>query len=290
MEIGFAGLGAMGRAIAGRLLGAQHAVLGWNRSACGCAALVGKGMRLAGSLQELAGCDILFSMLADDGAVRGVFGESGLLEKLRPGSVHVNMATVSAGLAREMAARHGKQGIAYVASPVLGRPDAAAEGRLHLLVAGAQEAVGRVRPLLEVIGQRVWFFGAQPEQANVVKIAANMMLASAIEAMGETAALVTGYGIAKDAYLDMLANTLFAAPAYKVYGPMIAQGAFAPAGFRVGLGLKDAKLALEAGEEARVPLPLAAIVRDNLLDCLAHGEGDLDWSALVKAQARRAGH
>ncbi len=289
MRIGFVGLGAMGRAIAARLLAARYSVCGWNRSPGDYAALAGKGLQLAASLEEVAQCDVIVSMLADDQAVRSVLLDSGLLGALHAGSTHINMATVSVACARDMAARHADRAVAYVASPVLGRPDAAADGRLHLLVAGGAQAIDGIRPLLQVIGQRLWFFGEKPEQANVAKIATNLTLACAIEAMGEGAHLVAGHGISEEAYLEMLAGTLFAAPAYKTYGPMIAGRRFAPAGFRVKLGLKDVKLALEAGEEVRVPLPFAGIVRDNFLDCLAHGEGDLDWSALVQAGARRAG-
>ena len=247
MRVGFVGLGAMGCAIAARLLGAGYEVLGWNRSPEPCAKLAAEGLQMVSSLGAMAPCDVILSMLADDKAVTSVLLEGGLLATLRPGSVHINMATVSVECARDMAARHADRGVAYIASPVLGRPDAAAEGRLHLLVAGAKEAVDRVHPLLAAIGQRIWPFGQNPEAANVVKIATNLTLACAIEAMGEGTHLVAGYGVPGEAYLEMLAGTLFAAPAYKVYGPMIAHKRFTPPGFRVQLGLKDVKLALQAG-------------------------------------------
>ena len=143
MRIGFVGLGAMGRGLAGRLAKAGHEVRAWNRTPPP-PDLPGAGVTVVPALSDLAASEVVVSMLAHDGAVREVFLEGGLLETLPAGAVHVNMATVSVVLARELADRHVARGLAYVAAPVLGRPDAAAEGRLHLLVAGPDAAVARL--------------------------------------------------------------------------------------------------------------------------------------------------
>lgn len=289
MRVSIVGMGAMGRSLASRLVEAGHEVWAWNRSPLEPSAWEARGLKVATSWAEVAGAEVVVSMLAHDEAVTQVFLQDGLLAALRDGTVHVNMATVSGRLAQDLAARHEALHRPYVACPVLGRPDAAAAGKLHLLVAGDPAVVARLQPLWSTLGQRTWSFGTRPENANIVKIAANLMLACAIEAMGEGAQLVQGYGMEAAPFLEMLAGTLFAAPAYQLYGALIAEGRFSPAGFRAELGLKDAKLALDAGERARVPLPFAGVVRDNFLDCLAHGEGGLDWSVLARAAARRAG-
>ncbi|AWP22966.1 oxidoreductase [Acidiferrobacter sp. SPIII_3] len=288
MRIGFVGLGAMGRGLAGRLAKAGHEVRAWNRTPPP-PDLPGAGVTVVPALSDLAASEVVVSMLAHDGAVREVFLEGGLLETLPAGAVHVNMATVSVALARELADRHVARGLAYVAAPVLGRPDAAAEGRLHLLVAGPDAAIARLEGLWAVLGQRVWRFGDRPESANGAKIASNLALACAIEAMGEAAALAEAHGVAAGPYLEMLTATLFASPAFKLYGTLIAEDRFEPAGFRLAHGLKDVNLALAAGAEASLPLAFASIMRDQFLDCLAHGEGDRDWSAVVNAGRRRAG-
>src|SRR5207245_47803 len=154
---------------------------------------------------------------------------------------------------------------------------------------GPGDAIGMVQPLFDVLGQKTWRFGERPEQANAVKIAANLTLACAIEAMGEVAQFVKSHEVARGDFLEMLTGSLFACPAYKLYSSMIAEERFSPAGFKARLGLKDVQLALSAGEAARVPLPFASVVRDNFLDCLAHGEGDEDWSVIARVAQRRAG-
>lgn len=289
MNIGFIGLGTMGRPMARNLLGMGGPLRVWNRSREPVEALAEEGAQATADPAEAAAAEILVSMLADDVAVRQVVLEGGALAAMAAGSVHVNMATVSVDFARELADRHGERGVGYISAPVLGRADMAAAGKLNILAAGPDEALTRVQPLFDVLGQKTWRFGARPEQANVVKLAANFCLASAIETMAESSALVRAHGISGAGFLEMLYSTLFAAPAYRGYGEMIAEERFSPAGFRLVLGLKDIRLALAAAEAGHVPLPVASVLRDNLLDAVAQGDGDLDWAALAKVAARRAG-
>ncbi len=278
----------MGRGLAGRLAGGGHAVRAWNRSAPS-PDVIPEGVVMVPELSDLADSEVLISMLAHDAAVRAVFLTEGLLEGLTPGAIHINMATVSVACARELHSRHEARGVAYIACPVLGRPDAAAEGRLHLLLAGPAAAIARLEALWGRLGQRAWRFGERPESANAVKIATNLALACAIEVMGEASGLAGAYGVDAGPYLDMLTQTLFSSPAFKLYGALIAEDRFEPPGFRLALGLKDVNLALEAGAEAAMPLPLGGLLRDRFLDCVAHGEAESDWCALVMAGRRQAG-
>jgi len=288
MQIGFIGLGAMGSAIAKRLLGAGHDLVVWNRSRGAVEELVAAGAHPAASAAEAAHCDVVHSMLADDRAVRSVFFEQAAFESLPKGGVHVNHATISVALAKELGDHHRARGVGYVAAPVFGRPDAAAAGKLHVLAAGDPRDIDRIRPLLEAMGQSMWPIGAAPERANVVKIAGNFMIASAIETMAEASTLTRAHGVSAREFLDVITGTLFAAPVFKTYGGLIADRRYSPAGFGLALGYKDAGLTLEAAADARVPLPLAGLLRDGFLDALAHGDGELDWSALAEVAARRA--
>ena len=289
MEIGFIGLGQMGKAIAGLLLGSGHQVRVWNRSPHAVQDLVARGAQAASKPADLGNSDFLLSMLANDAATRAVIVDQGLLDAARPGLIHLNLATVSVGLAKELAELHRQRNIGYIAAPVFGRPDAAAAGKLNVVVAGDPSTVAKAQPLIDAIGQKSWPVGDQPEHANVVKIAGNFMIASAIETMGEAVALTRSYGVKADAFLDILTNTLFAAPAYKVYGGMIAAEKYTPAGFPAPLGLKDVRLALTAADTNSVPMPFASVLRDSLMELIATGGEDHDWVALAKVAARRAG-
>ncbi len=121
-----------------------------------------------------------------------------------------------------------------------------------------------------------------------MKIAGNFMIASAIESMAEATALTRAHGVGAREFLDVMTNTLFAAPLFKNYGALVAEKRYSPAGFGLKLGAKDAGLTLAAAGDARVPMPLAALIRDGFVDALAHGDGELDWSALAEVAARRA--
>jgi 3-hydroxyisobutyrate dehydrogenase-like beta-hydroxyacid dehydrogenase len=293
MEVGFVGLGAMGQAMAGRLIKAGHRVRVWSRSAAPSEAMRALGATVVATAREAFAGDAFVSMLSDDDAVRDVVIGGGLLPRpgLLPGPhpVHVNMATVSVGFARTLAAWHAAAGVRYVSAPVFGRTEAAAAGRLHILAAGEQAAVAAVQKLFDAMGQRTWLLGPDPSQASIVKIGGNFMVACAIEAMAEAMALCRANGVPAADFLAVMGGTIFDSPIYKGYGSMIAAEQFEPAGFRLALGLKDVRLTLEAGEDAHAPLPFASLLRDSFLDAIAQGDGDKDWAAIAKVAARRAG-
>ncbi len=288
MDIGFIGLGNMGKAIAANLIRADHQLCVWNRSRAAAEELVALGARLAAKPADTARGAVLMSMLADDDAYRTVLLEDGVLAHAAPGLIHVNLATISVALARELAQLHRERGIAYVAAPVFGRPEVAQSAKLNVVVAGEPGPLERVAPLLAAISARVWPVGTEPERANAVKLAGNFMIASAIETMGEAAALVQAHGVSAGEFLTILTRTLFAAPVYQTYGRLIAERHYEPAAFKLELGLKDVRLALQAGDAARVPLPFASVLRDHFLEALAAGKGGQDWAALAEVAARRA--
>ncbi len=289
MDIGFVGLGRMGTAMAENLLKAGHSVRVWNRSAGAVTALTARGATAATSPADAFNAGIVFTMLADDASVRAVVLESGVLQSAPKGTVHVNCATISVALGRQLADAHAAAGLSYLSAPVFGRPDAAAKALLHIIVAGDAAVVDRVQPLFDVLGQKTWRVGDEPSRANVVKVAGNFMLVAAIEAMGEAAALVEGHDVTAGMFLEIMSSTLFASPVYKGYGALISERKYQPAGFAMTLGLKDVRLALEAGSDASVPLPIASLARDNLLDAIAHGDGTKDWAAMADVSRRRAG-
>lgn len=289
MKIGFLGLGGMGAAMAANLIRAGHQVVVWNRSPSAAEPLVELGAIVAVTPVQAFDVELVISMLADDASTRAVLLDSGALASAKAGLVHLSMATLSTAFVGELVELHREQGVEFVAAPVFGRTDVAAAGKLNILVAGPEAAIAKAQPILDVLGQKTWPLGDDPLRAVAVKIAGNFMIASAIEAMGESAALVKTYGVAPGEFMEIMGNTLFNAPVYRNYGAQIAEQRFDPAGFRLVLGLKDVGLALSAGHEQRVPLPLASLLRDNLLEAIAHGDGELDWSALSQVALRKSG-
>ena len=131
--------------------------------------------------------------------------------------------------------------------------------------------------------------GEVAAKANVVKLSGNFLIASVIESLAEAFALVRKYGVDPHQFLDLLTNSLFAAPVYKTYGKLIADDECGTVGFRLKLGLKDVRLTLAAGEAAAVPLPLASLVRDHLLAAMARGLQDADWAMFARIAAKNAG-
>jgi 3-hydroxyisobutyrate dehydrogenase-like beta-hydroxyacid dehydrogenase len=289
--IGLIGLGAMGTAIAGRLLEADYRLRVWNRTRERAEPLIRAGAVWAASPAEA--CvrgGLVITMLADDAALEAVtFGEAGLLADLGEGGLHVSMSTIAPATARRLAEVHTERGIAYLAAPVFGRPDVAAAGRLWVLASGPGAARERARPLLEAMGQKVFEFGEDPGAANVVKLAGNFLLIAAIEAMAEAFTFGEKNGIARAALADLFGSTLFACGVYQNYGRAVAAQKPTPGGFRLALALKDVNLALGAAGESAVPMPLASLLRDRLLSSRANGGGDLDVSRLALEVSESAG-
>lgn len=290
MKVGFIGLGRMGAGMAARLLEAGHELTIYNRTRSREQPLLAKGARAAVDIADASRADAVFTMLADDIALENVvYGDRGMLAHLPSGAIHISASTISVALSERLTADHAGLGQRFVAAPVFGRPEAAAAGRLFVVAAGASDAIERAGPLFEAVGQRTFVISQEPRAANLVKLSGNFLIASVIESLGEALALVSKGGVDKGQYLEILTSTMFSAPVYKTYGDLIAREKFEPAGFAVALGHKDIRLVLAAGEELRVPLPLANLLRDRFLNLLAHGGETLDWSAVGALAARDAG-
>ncbi|MEU6007225.1 NAD(P)-dependent oxidoreductase [Streptomyces sp. NPDC047453] len=234
-EIGFVGLGTMGRPKARRLLAAGHRVVVWNRSRPAVEELRGDGAEAAADLAQVFRLPVVMSMLSDDAGIRSLILDSGVLDGAEC-RMHVNLATVSAGFATEAEQRHTQRGIGYVAAPVLGRADVAAAGKLNVLAAGAPEALDLARPVLEPLAGRIWELGDDPARANVVKIAVNFLLAAAVEATAEATSLVESYGIEATGFVELISGTLFPGPVYGTYGGLMAEQRYEPPGSRRGSG------------------------------------------------------
>lgn len=288
MQVGFIGVGRMGRAMSSNLLKAGHQVLAWDISKSALEEVKRNGAMIASSAQEAFSGNAVISMLPNDAAMRATFIDSDILATGKA-RIHVNMATASLECAQDLAKAHADKGITYLSATVYGRPEMAAERNLNILAAGDPAAIAEVQPLFDAMGRKTWQLGTDARNSNVAKIAGNLIVACILESMGEAAALARAYKIDPNVVLGVVVGSIFDVPVYRIYSHIIANGLFEPPGFDLKLGLKDAKLALEAGEAANVPLPFASVLRDNYLDALAHGDGAKDWSAISRVTARRAG-
>ena len=290
MKIGFIGLGQMGAGMAANLLKAGHEVAVYNRTAGKAEALVRLGAQAQRSVAAVCAADAVITMLSDDDTLESiVFGIDGVLDSLGKGAAHISSSTISVALSKRLAAAHAAAGQHFLAAPVFGRPEAAATGKLFVVVGGPAELVDTYMPLFKALGQKTFVMSAKPADANLVKLSGNFLIASVIESLGEALALIGKGGIDQRQYLDLLTSTLFDAPVYKTYGRLIVERRFEPAGFAAPLGQKDIRLTLAAAETLQVPLPLASLLRDRFLSLLAHGGGALDWSAIGQLAARDSG-
>lgn len=291
MKVGFIGLGRMGQGIAGNVLRGGHELAVFNRTASKADDLVAEGATLAGSIADLcAGSEVVITMLAHDAALLDVLhADGGLLQSLPDGAIHMAMGTHSVAVTGEAATAHEAAGKLFVACPVLGRPDVAAAGQLGLVPGGRGDLVDRCRPLLDAIGRRTFEAGKNPSSAASIKVTNNFVLGCAIEAMGEAFSLTRKYDVDPAVFYNVLADGMFNCTAYKVYGDIIAKEDYDRVGITAILGLKDANLALQAGEAVGVPLPSGNAWRDRLVGAIAHGDGNKDWAVVGKEQARASG-
>ncbi|MGO9933645.1 MAG: NAD(P)-dependent oxidoreductase [Steroidobacteraceae bacterium] len=289
MKTGFIGLGHMGSAMAKNLVKAGHDVTVYNRTAGRSSALLALGAHEATSIAEACQSEVVITMLSDDTAVADVaFATDGLIANLSKRAIHVSMSSISVEFSKRLAQAHAQAGQAYVAAPVLGRPDMAAAAKLFIVAAGDPIAIDTCRPLFEAMGQKTSPIGKEAWTANLVKLSCNFLQGAIIETLGEAIALISKAGIDRHAYVDLLTSTVFTAPAYKIFGGLIADDKFEPALFAAPLGYKDIRLWLAAAEGQRVPMPIASLLHERFLQLFAQGGEQLDWAAIGGLAAQDA--
>jgi 3-hydroxyisobutyrate dehydrogenase-like beta-hydroxyacid dehydrogenase len=293
-KIGFVGLGHMGTAMAANLANVGRRPIAYVRQHDRMNELAELGLQPTTDITDLFDCEIVISMLPnDDAALDVAFGSAGtgiegFAVGLKRGAIHLSMSTISPGTASYLAKEHARHGQGYVAAPVFGNPDAARARQLFIVVAGIAADVARCRPLIDTLGQQSFMVGVDPAHANLVKLLGNMMMATTLEMLGETVALVRKRGLDPKLFVDVLTNTMFGGRAHRIYGNKIVAQSYAP-GFALPLALKDVRLALAEAEDARVPMPSVSVVRDRLITGIARGYADLDWTALSLIAAEAAG-
>ena len=288
--VGFVGLGIMGRPMARNLMEAGYALVVHNRSPEKAEELAGEGATAAGSPREVAeGCDIIVTMLPDSPQVEEVLaGKGGVFEGVREGALIVDMSTISPVVTEELAAEAKERGASLLDAPVSGGDVGATEGTLSIMVGGDEDDFERARPLFEVMGKTVTHVG--PTGAGQVTKAANqIVVALTIEAVSEALVLGSAGGVAPEKILDVLGGGLAGNKVMEVKREKFLSHTFDP-GFRSELHHKDLRIALAAGREYGVALPVTAIVDQMLLTMGRKGWGGEDHSALLKIIEDLSGH
>jgi 3-hydroxyisobutyrate dehydrogenase-like beta-hydroxyacid dehydrogenase len=289
MKIGFIGLGKMGVAMARNLVRSGHQLKVYNRTRAKAEPVVQLGAKVAETAADAAhGAEAVFTMLADDEAVsQAVEQFKGALDSK---AIHIGSSTISVALAKHLGSDHAAAGQRYISAPVFGRPDAAESKRLVVVAAGDGSSLEECHPLLEAIGRATFVVGAEPWQANAVKLCGNFLIASMLEALSEAFATLRKAGVDPNEFLNPILE-VFGSPVYTNYGKQMAAGNFniPGSGFGLALGLKDVRLVSQFAESVQSPMPLASLIRDHLVSAMAHGQSDLDWTSLALVLARSAG-
>jgi len=281
MRVGLIGVGRMGTALAGRLLDQGHALCAYDLSPAAVAPLAARGAQAAASVEETFDADVVITLVPDDKAVSAIWLEQRLIERLPPATIHACMASISYDLGRRLAAAHVAAGRKYLSVPLFGRPPLAERGELDVIVAGESGTAEACRPVFEAIGRQVFVVGERPEQANLVKIARNFLVANVVEGLGEAFALCGKGGVQPERFLEVLLNTSLGAPAYRYYGSYLVERS-RETQLTMRLGLKDIELSMQAADELGTTLPTAALIRGQMLAAIAEGWGERDWAALAE--------
>jgi 3-hydroxyisobutyrate dehydrogenase-like beta-hydroxyacid dehydrogenase len=288
-DLGFIGLGVMGSRMAKRLLDAGHTVTGYNRTRSKAQWLLALGMQWGDTPAAVArAADVVFSMVAHTAALQAVTGGAdGVVAGLRPGSIFVDMSTISPTVSRTVAAQVAAIGAHMLDAPVSGSVTTLEEGRLSIMVGGDRVAYERVLPILQDIGPKVTYVGANG-LAAAMKVATNLSLAVQMLAFSEGVLLAEKSGIAPETAVEVLLNSVIASPMVKYRGPFVL-GLPEEALFDVNMMQKDLLLALEMGRELDVPLPTTAVTNEMLTAARGMGLAQHDFAVLFEVLARMAG-
>ncbi len=285
MNIAFLGLGKMGTPIARNLLAAGHSVTLWNRTAHRAHTLAADFPTLATVAPTPAAAaanqSAVLTMLMDDEAHESVLfganGQDGILATLPHGALHISLSTISVPLSQRIAADHAQRDQLFVAAPVFGRPNVAAQAQLWIAAAGSPAAIALARPLLDPLSRGITVVGPEPHQAHAIKLGGNLMITAMVQTLSEAFVFAQSQGIDPAIFLETVNSALFRSPFYEAYGNTLLHPPEFP-GATVDLGAKDTRLAREAAAQSGITLGLADYLAHILSTAQSQGLGPTDWA------------
>jgi 3-hydroxyisobutyrate dehydrogenase-like beta-hydroxyacid dehydrogenase len=279
MKIGFLGLGKMGTPMARHLLAGGHELRVWNRTEGKTEPLLREGAIAAATPAEAElGADAVITMLFDDAANEEViFGANGLMDALSPGAVHISCSTISVALSERLTHEHARRRHEFVAAPVFGRPSVAEQGKLWVVMAGAERAVVKARPLLETFSRGISVVGTEPREGHAVKLGGNFLISAMLYSLSEAFVYADGQGIEPAVFFEAINSALFQSPFYAAYSKIMLNPP-AEAGASISLGAKDTRLLREAAASRGTRVKLADTLAEIFAQAKAAGLSNQDWA------------
>ena len=287
--IGFIGLGKMGHPMALNLIKGGHEVIVYNRSKQKTQAHADAGGRVAESIAELsAASDIVITMISDDDALHGVaLGDDGVIANMAEGGIFIDMSTVSPAASIKVGDATRQKNIAYLRSPVNGSVVQAAGGILVILSSGPRDSFDFIHPLLEIMGDRIFYLGEE-EQARYLKLAINTMIGISSSMMGEALAFGEAGGLDWDTMIEVIASSAVGSPVVNYKVEALKNRDFTPA-FTARQMAKDFDLALDTAKNNHIPMPITSSVRQHWSAMIGTGRGEQDFFAYVEMLEDMAG-
>lgn len=282
MEVGFLGLGIMGKAMATNLLRHGYRVTVWNRTTAKCQELVALGATVGETpAAVVAKCRYTIAMLSDPSAALSVvFDKDGVLEQIGDGKGYIDMSTVDAATSSKISEAVKRKGGAFIEAPVSGSKKPAEDGQLVILAAGDKTLYDEMVPAFDVLGKKSFFLGEIGNGAKM-KLVVNMIMGSMMNSLSEGLCLADKSGLSPQTLLDVLDLGAIANPMFKLKGPAMLQGSYSPA-FPLKHQQKDMRLALALGDENAVSMPVSAAANEAFKKARSLGLGDLDFSAVYE--------
>ena len=288
-HLGFVGLGTMGGHMVKRLLDKGHTVIGHNRTRSKSQWLIDAGMQWADTPRQVAeSADLVFTMVTDGKALKAIVdGPDGVIAGLTPGKILVDMSTVTPAASREVVERVTAAGAQMLDAPVSGSVITLQQGKLSVMVGGSREAFDRARPVLQDVGPKVTYVGANGV-ALALKIATNLSLAVQMLAFSEGVLLAEKSGISRETAVDVLTHSVIGSPMVQYRGPFVLKMPD-QAWFNVDMMQKDMNLAIDMGQRLGVPLPTTAVTNEFLTAARGMGLASHDFAIMFEVLARMAG-
>ena len=287
-QVGWIGLGRMGEAMVKRLLKAGYSAAVWNRTRSKAEPLAEYGAEIGGHKTDLAGCEVVFTMVSTTDDLKEVlFGPGGLVTgKSRP-QVVVDSSSISQEGSAQIREQLEALGVAYLCAPVSGNAKVVAAGKLTMVVSGPEQDYVKARELLELLAARVTYVG-EGDRARLVKICHNLMLGVVAQTLAEITVLAEKGGVSRADFFAFLNDSVMGSMFTKYKTPAYVNLDFKPT-FTPQLLLKDFRLGADAAREHEIPMPVSAAAEQVVQALVGRGDKDIDFAVLLELQAQLSG-